>query len=105
MKRGDCYQAAATFMLYRGTLTDIRLCHGKVTGRNEVAGIRFGHAWIEIDWIGPGMCLEVANGQKITMPKAKYYEWGQILPEEVTRYTQHETRLMLLKHKHWGPWN
>lgn len=58
---GDCYFAAARFLLSLGVDTDARLVHGEVTGQGDVAGVRYGHAWVEIN----GFVIDPSNGRKL----------------------------------------
>ena len=46
--KGDCYEAAARFVVGNARCPGILLAHGEVTGQGPIAGIRYGHAWAEI---------------------------------------------------------
>jgi hypothetical protein len=45
---GDCYEAAAKLLYAHRSCPGIMLVHGTVTGQGPIAGIRYGHAWIEV---------------------------------------------------------
>ena len=46
--KGDCYEAAARFVIGNSRCPGIMLAHGEVTGQGPIVGIRYGHAWAEI---------------------------------------------------------
>lgn len=75
------------------------LVHGEVMGRGDLAGIRFGHAWIETG----GNVLEVANGKNAMFPKEVYYALGDI--KRTVKYDHKTFQERILKYKHWGPWD
>ena len=101
---GNCYPAAATIMIDLGRqLEDPRVVHAEVTGRGPVAGIRFGHAWVEY---GPGdnrMVLDLANGNDvIDIPAAVYRALGQA--DIIGEYDWEETLSLLVESGNYGPW-
>jgi len=100
MKRGDCYEAAAHFVIGNARCPGIRLVHGEVTGQGKIAGIRYGHAWVELG----DAVIDPSNGRKICMRKADYYELGKITGG-VVRYSPGEARHMLVETLHYGPWS
>ena len=79
---GDCYEAAAKLLYVHRLCPGIVLVHGTVTGQGPIAGIRYGHAWIEI---GDDVVLDPSNGRFVCARKADYYAVGEI-NEPVTRY-------------------
>jgi hypothetical protein len=102
MKNGNCYEAAANYLLDHAAKLgpDARLVHGLVTGQGPVAGIRFGHAWVEVG----DMAIDPSNGRLIRLLRQHYYFLGQIRENELTRYTHAEIRGKMLDFLHYGPW-
>lgn len=102
MKRGDCYQAAAEYLLDHGSRLgpDARLVHGLVTGQGAIAGIRYGHAWVEVG----DMVIDPSNGRLLHLRREHYYFLGQIRESELTRYSRAQTRELMLDFLHYGPW-
>ena len=93
---GNCYQSAGT--LIADMPDDALLCHGTVTGQGPVEGIKFGHAWIEINDI----VIDKSNGNNICMDKERYYSIGKI--KNVRRYSKSTALKNLLKYETFGPW-
>lgn len=111
-KLGDCYEVAANITLYGlpvGSVDEVRyeLCHGTVTGRGPLDGVRFDHAWVE--WCheptATMLVADYSNGNEVILPVNYYYALGMIDPFKVQRYTREETLHMLLKHQHYGAWH
>jgi len=115
---GDCYEAAAKYMMdecnFGADDCDIVLVHGEVGGQGPLEGVRYGHAWVE----DGDTVIDKSNGKDLRMPKVVYYALGQINREtfggggydpvggqNVHRYTWPEVRKKLLDYKHWGPWD
>jgi len=121
-RNGDCYEVSAKYVLnsqfkelsslipeevlkemdkhgITRPSNDIFLVHGEVTGQSPIEGVKYGHAWVEI---GDSTVIDNSNGRNIEMPKALYYALGRI--ERTIRYTPEQTREMVLKYSHWGPW-
>jgi len=94
---GNCYKVAGNLIV---DVKDGFLCHGLVTGQGEVEGIRFGHAWIELN----DTVIDVSNGKQLVMSKKRYYRIGNIKETEVKRYNQHEALVKMLKTGNYGPW-
>jgi len=99
MRRGDCYEAAAMFVIGNAFCPGIVLAHGEVTGQGKIAGIRYGHAWVEIG----DAVIDPSNGRKICMRRDAYYAIGKITGS-VVRYAPHDARRMMLETHHYGPW-
>lgn len=98
---GDCYRVAGRLIMtpeYEGGM----LCHGSVyhpeTGRH-------GHAWIEMPdgEFDVVICHDVANGNDLHLPRDVYYHFGKV--EHVKRYTAEEAAKLMLRTKHFGPWD
>ena len=94
---GDCYESAANIVLDERHYT---LVHGVVTGQGPLAGVRFGHAWVEHE----GNVIDKSNGRELEFPRELYYAIGNVDPSEQHRYTYKEIREMIQEHGTWGPW-
>ena len=106
-KNGDCYMNAVKAVIHANGGDELRLVHGIVTGQGILAGIRFGHAWVEYNLDEPGdeMVFDPSvEGRELWIRRDQYYSIGQIRESEVKRYTQSDTVEALLKNEHWGPW-
>lgn len=101
---GDCYRLAGRYVLKEAndSALPVFLCHGIVTGRGPLRGRRFGHAWVEA---GNVLALDLTTKPKPTViPRSRYYTLGHIKGRDVRRYTADDARVLMLRHKHWGPW-
>lgn len=101
-RHGDCYEAAGRYFMDEALDADKEyfvLVHGEVRGQGSLAGVRFGHAWVE----NGDMVIDKSNGRDVRMPKAAYYALGDI--RRTARYTAKEFRQRVLRYKHWGPWD
>ena len=96
---GDCYEAAAKLLFAHRSCLGIVLVHGTVTGQGPIAGIRYGHAWIEIG----DVVLDPSNGRFVCARKADYYAVGEI-SEPVACYAFEEAARQMLETRHYGPW-
>ncbi|NIM22467.1 MAG: hypothetical protein GTN64_08665 [Candidatus Latescibacteria bacterium] len=96
---GECFKSCARWVMDEGEkiTEDVRLVHGTVAGMGALEGIRFVHAWAEF-----GEFVWDADKQ-VLMHKDRYYEIGDV--KDTVEYTPTETRINLLKHEHWGPWD
>jgi hypothetical protein len=104
-KGGDCYEAAGKLALefIRGKHPKAELVHG--VALNSLDYMPMGHAWVEVG----GTVYDNSNGRKIKISKSKYYHSGAIDGLLKKGYKQHrykgiEVAEMVLKNKHWGPW-
>jgi len=101
-KGGDCYKAAADYVIDHAFRSNgkkgLVLVHGEVTGQGAIDGVQYGHAWVE----DGSTAIDVSNGRNINMPKPLYYAIGRI--GKTIRYTPEQMREKILKHKHFGPW-
>jgi len=77
------------------------LVHGEVTGLGPIAGIKYGHAWIE----DGDTVIDTAGGKDIRMSKILYYALGNIDESKVFKYKPEEFRKKVLEYEHWGPWD
>jgi hypothetical protein len=118
--RGDCYEAAANYVLNNSGVAPLLLSpgvtpnpglilvHGEVTGQGVIEGVKYGHAWVE----DGDMVIDVSNGRNLRLPKDAYYALGRVNHDGVStfkpnlhRYTAAEVRRNLVKHGVWGPWD
>ena len=105
---GDCYEAAGRFMMDNCSFGPpdchgFTLVHGEVMGQGPLEGITYGHAWV----LDPSMnVIDKSNGRNLVLPKQLYYSVGQIDSiGNVYEYTWDETRKLILRKEHWGPWD
>lgn len=103
-KRGDCYPVAANLVLYEKEYDGATLCHGVVSGQQALAGVRYGHAWVEADHGGVVCVIDKSNGLDVRVSREVYYKIGEIDPDEVARYNRDEIRQVITRFGHWGPW-
>jgi hypothetical protein len=96
---GDCYEAAAKLLYTHRSCPGIVLVHGTVTGQGPIAGMRYGHAWIEIG----DVVLDPSNGRFVCARKSTYYAAGEIR-EPVARYDFEAAARQMLETCHYGPW-
>ena len=96
---GDCYEAAAKLLEAHRGCPGIALAHGTVTGQGRIAGVRYGHAWVEIG----DLVLDASNGRFVVARKPAYYAAGEIA-EPVARYTFAEAARRMVETGHYGPW-
>lgn len=99
MSEGDCYHVAAVLVAFEGFPGLV--CHGEATGQGAIEGVRFGHAWVEVD----DTVFDFSNGGSHVLPRDRYYALGEIDEKEVRRYTKDETLAWMLKTHHYGPWD
>ncbi len=98
--KGDCYEAAVRFVIGNSRCPGIQLVHGEVTGQGPIAGIRYGHAWVEIG----DVVIDPSNGRIVCAHKNAYYAIGKITTS-VVRYSPSEARRLMLEALHYGPWD
>ena len=96
---GDCYEAAAMFVVAHAKSHGIRLVHGEVTGTGgEVLGIRYGHAWVELG----DVVIDPSNGRCVVVRRPVYYAVGQAASTRA--YTPDQAIRFLIDTRHYGPW-
>ena len=96
---GDCYEAAANLLHAHRDCPGIVLVHGTVTGQGPIAGIRYGHAWVEIG----DVVLDPSNGRFVVARKSDYYAVGQIAATACNGFDA--AVRMMLETRHYGPWH
>ena len=102
MKLGDCYKAAAEYVLAHPEAT---LVHGWPSLQVEPF-CRFDHAWAEFvhPATGEKMVKDVSNGGDIEIPRTMYYDLGKIKVADCLIYDRPHAVKMLVDFRHWGPW-
>ena len=120
---GDCYEAAGKYIMNECMADDcdLILVHGEVAGQGNLAGIRYGHAWVE----DGNTVIDKSNGRNLHMPVPFYYSLGQIASPDMSKwgtpegmwdpdlftggnlhkYLWPEARQKILDSGHWGPWD
>jgi hypothetical protein len=99
MARGRCYEQAFWFLMNWCT-PQMVLCHG-IARQDAPPHLYFGHAWIETG----KRVIDVATGKPQRAWQWTYYRTGGIDAATVVRYTREEARQLVLKHRHFGPWD
>lgn len=102
-ENGTCYETAANWLMDKTFFgqddsSSFKLVHGRPTLQRPPFK-KYGHAWIEIN---EGFVIDTETGKG--MPKELYYSAGEIDSEECFYYSFEEARKLLLKFKHYGPW-
>jgi hypothetical protein len=79
------------------------LVHAQVTGQGAIEGVKYGHAWIEDD----AFVYDYSNKRKLKVPKALYYEIGQIIEQQPIhfKYTFEQARRKMNEIGHYGSWD
>jgi hypothetical protein len=103
---GDCYEANGKYFMqhavFPGREKHLRLVHGEVAGQGPMAGVQYGHAWVE----DGSTVIDVSNGKNLRLPKKVYYALGQIDKiDNLHVYTPEQFRKKVLQYEHWGPWD
>jgi predicted ABC-type ATPase len=110
-KNGNCYEKAGKMILYANTkyypkidfIGKPYLVHAQVTGQGAIEGVKYGHAWIEDD----AFVYDYSNKRKLKVPKALYYEIGQIIEQQPIhfKYTFEQARRKMNEIGHYGSWD
>lgn len=99
---GDCYEAAANYMLNNASNPNLRVVHGEVEGQGPLEGVTFGHAWIE----DGDTVIDPSNGGNLRMPRADYYALGKIDQLNNTHvYGPQEAMRRMIETELYGPWD
>lgn len=96
---GQCYEKAAQYIAlnpeaFSGKRKDFKLVHGTLSDGNMVIG----HGWVET---ASGKVFD--GTQQKFYDKADYYAKFRVVVER--EYTYEESRKMMTKYKHYGPWH
>jgi predicted Zn-dependent protease len=97
--RGNCYEAAAKLLTAHCGCPGVELVHGTVTGQGPIAGVRYGHAWVEVG----DVVLDASNGRFVVACRSAYYAVGEVT-EPVSRYGFEAAVRQMLETSHYGPW-
>ena len=98
----ECYTKAYNFFFKNYTSnSNLRLCHGLVTGQGSISGIIYNHAWCED--------IKTNTVYDMTMPKSFqeinaniYYLIGKILT--VYKYDNENISEKIKEYQTYGPW-
>ena len=97
-RNGNCYEVALhKFMDNPRRYT---LVHGVVTGQGPIAGMQYGHAWVED---GDKIIDMTLPSHLRSLPKDVYYALGHI--DITRRYNANQVLKMLDKFGTYGPWD
>jgi hypothetical protein len=102
-KGGDCYEVHGKYLMDQSMFGNksLVLVHGEVTGQGPIAGVKYGHGWIE----DGDTVLDMSRGRNIRMPKDVYYALAHIDPSNTFRYTMNDLRAKVNESGTWGPWD
>lgn len=102
VKAAQCYKGAFDLLLVH---EDAVLVHGypRLTCDGELAGKKFGHAWIEIERFGAEWCIDHRFPDSV-IPKAMYYAVGEINASECKRYSRMKAMRKAYRTELYGPW-
>ena len=95
--RGECYHNVMHFVMANPEWSPV---HGVPMGAGPLEGVRFGHAWAELEVDGMRWVYDPSVDR--LLPAAIYYAAGCI--EYAVVYERAAYRKLLVKHKHSGPW-
>lgn len=130
---GDCFLVAAHLGVGFEPLglevnddDDVRVVHGLPVGRGDLnGGRRFWHGWVEVTLRTPltedmkamgfgqhfpgnelvtELVIDRSQGQNHVLPRAMYYNMGQLDEDHVWRFTVEEAREQMIQREHYGPW-
>lgn len=94
-RSGNCYEIAGRFVLQN---PDCKLCHGHLFNEDHSTCGPLPHAWAVLP---SGRVFEPYTGQIHCSHMAEEF-FGMVAYEE---YDCENAIVMMLKHKHFGPWN
>lgn len=110
---GDCFQMAlttATRVRDSSAIHRVLVVHGEPLGTGGNAlGLRYPHAWVEwfVGHDGKNdivFVMDYSNGKEVIIDRDTYYAVGNIIPDDVRRYTVDEATSLALDSGHYGPW-
>lgn len=117
---GNCFQVAAGFLssgiieqwaaansrpVVYGDKSIWRIVHGLPVGTGgRVAGVRYWHAWVEVETM-LGVCVvDVSNDKDVRIARETFYRVGQLDEQHVWRFTPAEAERLRRRLGHCGPW-
>jgi hypothetical protein len=99
-RTGNCYEVSAHYAVKHQAY----LVHGRITAPADLGPVphsTLDHAWCELTGpFGVPMVWEPVHGK--ILPKTLWD--GRYSAERDAVYSAEDTRQMVLKHKHFGPW-
>jgi len=95
---GDCFQKAASLVMWDTEYKDAKVVHAMVHGQGPLQGEIYGHAWIELG----DLAIDKSSDRNIQVPKELYYMAGKVTKTRV--YNRNELFTHINKTEHWGPW-
>lgn len=131
---GDCFLVAAHIgtrywpdeVVDDTFRSDVRIVHGLPVGQGPLnQGKRFWHAWVEVTHrttipsevvtanpafahfggeIVTELVIDRSNGQDLVLPKAVYYNVGDLDEDHVWRYDMDEAIERMVATENYGPW-
>lgn len=105
---GDCFQSAVTTLfdeLQPEYGDKAKICQGVPMGQGEIEGLRFDHAWCEVETDEGVMVIDTSNGRRIEIPQEVYYIIGKMKSDDVQRYTAQEALKKMNETGVYGPWD
>ena len=110
-KGGDCYVVSGRIAL-NNRLPNVKtrefvgepyVIHAQVTGQGAIAGLKYGHAWVEDD----EYVYDYSNGRELKIPKEVYYRLGQVIEQQPIyfKYTFGEAKRKMAETGHFGSWD
>ena len=110
---GDCYEAAAKYILSvgnpafggtPGAAANLVVVHAEVMGQGPIEGVQYGHGFV-VDKSSDTV-IDTSNGRDIRLPRFIYYAIGQIeYIGNIHEYTYDEVTEKMLESGHYGPWD
>lgn len=108
---GDCYVIAGRIALNNRFpdgenpkfVGEPYVIHAQVTGQGAIAGLKYGHAWVEDD----DFVYEYSNGRDLKVPKKLYYKISQVIKKQPIyfKYTFGEAKRKMAESGHFGSWD
>ena len=98
----DSYTAAWAVVYFdRDDEFGLLVCHGEP--RRPGVGDRYGHAWVEVELDGGWMCFDRSQGLDLLCPRSMAYEVGDVVADDVVRYTSRQFADLVLGTDTYGP--
>ena len=101
---GNCYRAALTLATDARALglENVTVIQGTLMGTGDLAGVRFGHSWVEADIPdGTRVALDYASGNSLVMDRDAYRFLQRA--QDVHEYSVAEAQ-NLAANGDYGPW-
>lgn len=107
MEKGNCYRDAYRALVNRKGDPGWVVVHGVCTGRGPIAGVRFGHAWLEYRVMSPGgktlFSLAFDPSADVTLLAERYRALGEVT--DCVEYTLEELHAHHAAFLHYGPFD